>query len=132
MATETIEEQSEILSEVFMMMPKNRISIKLEKFFFMFTEIAFLVYIVFWEEVRASKKGLEAIEEFPEPQTVLRIQRFLGMCQYFRKYSKGFALRAKPLYDSLKKDAVFIFAELENNAFIAWKKAGFEASISYL
>ena len=76
-------------------MTENKMELKLEKCFFLYTEIEFLGYVVSAEGIRPSKKGLEAIEGFPEPQTVLQLQRFLGLCQYFRKYVEGFAVIAK-------------------------------------
>ena len=116
-ATRTLEEQIEVLTEVFRAMTENKMELKLEKCSFLYTEIKFLGYVVSAEGIRPSKKGLEAIEGFPEPQTVLQLQRFLGLCQYFRKYVEGFAVIAKPLYDLLKKDTVFVFGESQVNAF---------------
>jgi len=37
------------------------------------------------------------------------VQRFLGLARYFRKFIKDFVLKAKPLYNLLKKNVPFEF-----------------------
>lgn len=56
-----------------------------------------------------SSRYTEAVRNFPQPKNVVQIQRFLGLMNYFRKFIKDYALKAKPLQDLLKKDTIFEF-----------------------
>jgi len=40
-----------------------------------------------------------------------KIHCLLGLCSYFRKFIKEFSIKAKPLYNIIKKDAKFEFGE---------------------
>lgn len=51
------------------------------------------------------------------PQNVKQVQCFIGLCSYFRRFIKDFAIISKPLHDLVKKDAVFKFEEKELKAF---------------
>ena len=121
-ATKTLDEQIEMLRKVFDVMVRNKIKLRIDKCYFMYTSIEYLGYEVSDEGVRPSKKGLEAIEGFQLPRTLVQVHGFLGLCQYFRKFIEGFALMAKPLYDLLRRDAEFRFGERELRAFESLKR----------
>ncbi|KAK9695646.1 Reverse transcriptase (RNA-dependent DNA polymerase) [Popillia japonica] len=57
--------------------------------------------------VRPSRKKIEAVADFPEPTTLKKVQSFLGLTGYFRKYIKDYSLIAKPLTDLLKNPREF-------------------------
>ena len=57
------------------------------------------------------------------------IQAFLGLVGYFRHFIKGFAQRARPLYELLKKEADFVWTSSQENAFQELKMALVEAPV---
>ena len=61
-ATKTLDEQIVMLRKVFDVMVRNKMELRLDKCYFMYTSIEYLGYEVSDEGVRPSKKGLEAIE----------------------------------------------------------------------
>jgi hypothetical protein len=46
----------------------------------------------------------EAVRKFPEPLNVKELQRFLGLCAYYRRFIRGFSILASPLCELLKKE----------------------------
>lgn len=54
---------------------------------------------------------VEAVRKFPEPRNVKKLQRFLGLCAYYRRFVEGFSIIANPLYNLLKKEAKYIWSE---------------------
>lgn len=83
----------------------------------------FLGYIISNGRISLSPKHTEAIKEFPQPRNVHEVQRFIGLTSYFRKFIKDFALKAKPLYNLLKKSSIFYFDESCVEAFVKLKEA---------
>lgn len=49
---------------------------------------------------------VKAVKEFPVPKNVKQLQRFLGLCVYYRRFVQGFAKIAAPLYNLVKKDTL--------------------------
>lgn len=107
-ASETVEQHLRVLRDVLMTLAETK---------FMFTEIEYLGYRVSEEGIKPNGGGIVAIADFPPPRDVRGVQRFLGMCAYFRKFIEGFSLLAKPLTDLTRKEVVFKFAEKEMKAF---------------
>ena len=59
--------------------------------------------------------------KFPEPKDVARIQSFLGLANYYRRFVKGFAMIAKPLTDLTGKNITFNWGVEQAQAFTALK-----------
>ena len=68
------------------------------------SEIIYLVHLVSREGVRPSKDNMCAIEEFPMPETFTQVRAFCGLAGHYRRFIKGFANIAHPLYDVLGKE----------------------------
>ena len=63
------------------------------------TEINYLAHHVSKEGVLPSKKNLEAIAQCPPPDTYTKVKPFVGLIGHYRRFIKGFANIAAPLYD---------------------------------
>lgn len=85
---------------------------------FLERKVVFLGFEVCDGNMKPSPETVSGVNKFPEPKNAEEVQRFLGLCGYFRKFVEGFALIAKPLSELLKKDKCFHFAE---KARVAWK-----------
>ncbi|PNF43271.1 hypothetical protein B7P43_G00916 [Cryptotermes secundus] len=64
----------------------------------------------------------EAVRNFPEPKTVKELKGFLGLSSYYRRFIHNYSRVAKPLYELLKKDAVYDWKEPQQNAFQTLKE----------
>lgn len=83
--------------------------INFKKCVFLKNTIEYLGYIVSPEGITLSGRHIEAVQNFPIPKKVLDVQRFLGLSNYFRKFVKDYASKAKPLTNMLKKNFTFKF-----------------------
>ena len=63
------------------------------------TEINYLAHHVSKEGVLPSKKNLEAITQCPPLDTETKVKSFVGLIGHYRRFIKGFANIAAPLYD---------------------------------
>ena len=63
------------------------------------TEINYLAHHVSKRGVLPSKKNLEAIAQCPPPDTYTKVKSFVGLVGHYRRFIKGFANIAAPLYD---------------------------------
>ena len=89
----------------------------------------FLGYIIENGTITPSPGKVKALVNYPAPRIRKQIQRFLGLAGYFRKFIEGYASIARPLSDQLKKQARFTFGVLQEQAFLALKKALTEAPL---
>ena len=65
-------------------------------------EIRFLGYVVSSKSIRIEDKRIEAVKQWPEPQSVQDIQVFLGFANFYRPFIWGFSRIATPLTSMLK------------------------------
>jgi hypothetical protein len=80
-------------------------------------EVKLLCCIESQNFVRPDPEKLEATRDIPVLKSVKDIQRFLGLCGFYRSYIKIFYIIAKPLSRLLKK-YVPLRGESENNVVI--------------
>lgn len=116
-ATEDMDGHFEIISEVFEIAGKHRLQFRLDKCCFAQTEIKYLGYCINMHGIRPSDENIEAVLNYPVPRNVRDVHRFVGLASYFRRFIPSFSLLSKPLYDLIKKDAIFKFNEEENATF---------------
>lgn len=97
MAIQTIEHHLKILERVFKTLPENLLELRLEKCYFLQTEIEYLRYMISEQGVTPMKSGIETIERFPIPKSTRDVHSFIVLCSYFSKFICNFASIAKPL-----------------------------------
>lgn len=110
-------------------MSENLLELRIDKCYFLQTEMEYLGYVVSGRGVRPTRHGTDAIERFPVPKNVREVRSFIGLCSYFRKFIEHFASIAKPLYDLTKATATFKFGPAEHEAFKTLKAKLTEAPI---
>jgi len=121
-ATKTLDEHLVILSELFELAGKSHLQFRIDKCYFVQTEIKYLGYCVNEYGIRPSDENIEVVLNYPIPRNAKEVHRFVGFASYFRRFIPKFSLSAKPLYDLIRKNAPFSFGAAEHNAFETLKR----------
>ena len=100
--TKTEEEHRQILAEVFRHLAHYSLYVKEKKCALFLSQVEFLGHIVTAEGIRVQSGKIDAVKEWPQPRTVTELQQFLGLCNYYRRFIKGYATVAAPLTDLLR------------------------------
>ncbi len=79
-----------------------RLYLKLEKCEFHRPTVQFLGYIIGREGIQMDQGKVTAVAEWPTPQTIKELQRFLGFANFYRRFIKGFSLLTAPLTTLLR------------------------------
>ena len=121
-ASSSIKEHLQTLSEVFSLAGKNHLRFRLDKCSFAQNEIEYLGYQVNKDGIQPSHAHNKAIENYPIPRNTKEAHRFVCLASYFRKFVNNFSVVAKPIYDLIRKNKEFVFAEKEIKSFETLKQ----------
>ena len=66
---------------------------------------------------------LTAVKQWPQPKTVKDIQKFLGFCNFYRRFIKAYSELAHPLFNLTKKGTPFLWTERHDRAFTGLQHA---------
>ena len=75
-------------------------------------EVGFLGVVIKLEGIKIEKEKVKSILDWPTPQEVKDVQKFLGLTNYYyQQFIKDFAMIAKPLHDMIKKEQKWEWTE---------------------
>ena len=121
------EEHLEHLRKVFVRVEQINLTLSLKKCHFAFTSVKVLGHIVSGLLMSVDDNKVKAISSIPPPTTVVEVQRFLGMCGYYRQYIRDFQVIALPLSKLSCTTEVFEWTEERQQAFNILKEKLTEA-----
>jgi len=115
--TEAEEGHDELVAEVIKRLEENDLYVKPEKCKWRVSEVEFLGVIIGPEGIKMEEGKVKGVLEWPTPQCVKDVQKFLGLANDYRQFIEGFATVARPLHDLVKKDKKWEWTEKEEKAF---------------
>ena len=128
--SKTLKEHIAHMREVLLVLRNNKLYAKLSKCEFCLPEVTFLGHMVGKDGIKVDPKKIKSVRDYPVPKTVTEVRAFLGLCNYFRKYVKGYSHIAHPLTDLTNKDATLkSWNDTHNKSFEHLKKALCEAPV---
>jgi len=119
----TVSENLQSIHLILTELKKHNLQVNYNKCLFLRKRLEYLGYMLSTDGITLSERHIEAVRNFPQPRTVVELQRFLGLTGYFRKFVKSYALTARPLQNLSRKDVPFIFDHNCKLAFETLKQA---------
>ncbi len=86
-------------------------------------EVSYLGHVVSSQGLLPDKKNLDKVRSWPSPRTVTEVRAFVGLCSYYRRFIRNFAVEAAPLRALTQKGAVFNWSSECEEAFRSLKHA---------
>ena len=120
--SKNLEEHHDHVRQVLKKLIENNLYAKLTKCEFDKSEVEFLGYVISGTGVSTDPKKIKSIKEWPVPQCVKDVQRFVGLCNYYRRFVENFADIAKPLHQLTRKNVQFKWTNECNKSFLELKK----------
>ncbi|CDF34106.1 unnamed protein product [Chondrus crispus] len=83
------------------------------------------ICLVYLDDLSVADTAADAFKTFTFPRTLTQVRSFLGACNVYRRFVKGFAKIARPLTDMTRKDLdpdFYNLTELQIQAFENLKK----------
>ena len=100
----TEEEHLECLCIMFERFREFNLKLKPSKCSFFQSEILYLAHHVSQWGILPSHKNMQAVEEFPMPETYMQVCAFCRLAGHYWRLIKGFIKKGHPLYDVLGKE----------------------------
>ena len=110
------------VTDVLALAAEHDLYFKLEKCLFHVPSIDYLGVILEKGVTRMDPVKIAAIRDWPTPDKVKDVRSFLGFCNFYRAFIKGFASIAKPLNALTRKDANWNWSPEHQQAFEDLKK----------
>ena len=123
-ASRSAEEHLEHFRVVFKKLADHDLVVSPAKCQFGQREITFLGHMVSKHGVKPLPEKVDAINQFPEPDTAEAMRRFLGMANFYNRFIPKAAGIMKPLYEAaVKARGKLSWSESMTNAFRATKQS---------
>ncbi|KAJ1584936.1 hypothetical protein NDA15_001081 [Ustilago hordei] len=120
--SDTEEAHVKHVTEVLTRLRSNRLFAKLSKCEFHTKTVEFLGYIIKLMGIEMDPEKVHTVKEWPMPESIHDIQRFLGFANFYRRFIAHFARIAKPLTSLVKPIEWFKKFELPEEAQQAFHK----------
>ena len=102
-ATETKEKYNKIIEEVLKQLKENNLFVKLKKYKWKIKEVEFLKVVIGQKRMEMQKEKIEELFNWLVLQNI-KVQKFLGLANYYRQFIKDFARIAALLYLLVQKE----------------------------
>ena len=112
-------EHLECLRVVFERFWEFNLKLKPSKCSFFQSEIMYLAHHILQRGILPSQENVWAVQEFLMPETYTQVHTFCGLAGHYRRFIKGFANIACPLYDVLGKEVKMGLVDLPPKAWEA-------------
>jgi hypothetical protein len=109
------------VSDILQVALNHDLYFKLEKCVFHATSIDYLGVILEKGVTRMDPIKISGIKDWPTPRTVKDVRSFLGFCNFYRPFIRGFATVARPLNELTRKDAPWTWDTRQQQAFMTLK-----------
>ena len=110
------------IQAVFDKLREANLTINMKKSQFFRTNLRFLGHVVSAQGVAVDREKVRAVQDFPVPQNLKQLQRFLGMAGWYHRFVPNFSTLTDPLNALKRKGEKFIWSSACQAAFEAVKQ----------
>ena len=118
----SVDQHLERLHLVFSKLRENNLKLKPSKCQLFQTAVEYTGHLVSASGISPSARLVNAVAEFPQPQSTQEVKRFLGLASYYRRFIAKFADLAHPLNQLTHKEVPFIWSDDCDEAFQTLKR----------
>ena len=115
--TAAFKEHLEALKLTFQQLRKYNLSIRLDKCIFAQPKVEQFGLIISSKGVSPSPENVDKIKNYPRPNNVKELRRFLGMTNYYREFVQKYAELCEPLQELERKSIQYVWTEAREQAF---------------
>jgi hypothetical protein len=119
---DNVKEHRQIVHQILERLQKLDLYLKPAKCIFEARKIEFLGVILENGTVTMDPIKVAGVAKWKTPRNVKDIRKFLGFCNFYRRFIWGFSQIAKPLNDQLKKNAKWTWERSEEDTFQELKR----------
>ena len=112
----SFEDHKSHLRTVLKLLEAAGVTLRLAKSKFFHTEVDYLGHVIKPGALEIAPDMIRSVQEATPPRTVRGVRSFLGLCNVYRRFVKGFSRIAAPLNDLLRKGQPQRWESLEPNA----------------
>jgi len=116
-ATDTEEGHNELVEEILKRLEENDLFVKPKKCKWKVREVKFLEVVIGPREVEMQKEKVKGVLNWPAPQNVKKVQKFLGFANYYKRFIKDFTRLAALLYVLVRKKQKWKWEGKQEEAF---------------
>lgn len=117
----SFEEHLRLLKEVALRLRRANLTISPAKSKFCRSEMKYLGYILNENGWKVDPEKISCVVDFPRPQTKREVQRFLGLCNWYRRFIENFSGIAVPLTELTKAKTKFKWTSHAEDSFVKLK-----------
>ena len=117
--SQSFEAQVRHVREIFQALRVARLRLQPSKCIMATDTTSCLGHIVSREGILPAPSKCEAMRNFPPPESLKEVRRFLGVTSYYRRFIRGYAVVAEPITRLLRKSASWSWAVPQQEAFDA-------------
>ncbi|GJW80097.1 putative nucleotidyltransferase, ribonuclease H [Tanacetum coccineum] len=103
--SKSLQDHVEHLNQVLAVLKKHSLFAKFSKCIFATNGVEYLGHIISDKGVSTNNNKIQAIQDWPVPQTLKQLRGFLRLTGYYRSFIKNYAILSQPLTALLRKNA---------------------------
>lgn len=121
--SKTFKEHMQHVRLVLERLTRARLTINPKKVQLCRQKLKYLGFIIEPGKCFADPAKIEIIKNYPQPKKAKHIQRFMGLVGFYRRFIDGFTQMSKPLTSLNKKDAEFVWTDVQQKSFDYFRQA---------
>jgi hypothetical protein len=106
-----------VVHDILVVLEEHDLYLKPEKCVWKADSVDYLGLILEKGVTRMDLTKVEGVRSWATPSTKKHVRSFLGFCNFYRAFIRGFAKLTKPLNNLTKKDAPWTWGDGEQNTF---------------